>query len=55
MIDCLALREKELKLDTEGRIWPCCFYSAAANIKGCTGDKYIDDLPKDWNNIKTKV
>ena len=38
MIDCLALREKELKLDTEGRIWPCCFYSAAANRKGCTGD-----------------
>jgi len=51
MIDCLALREKELKLDTEGRIWPCCFYSAAANRKGCTGDDYIDNLPSDWNDI----
>ena len=51
MIDCLALREKEIKLDTEGRVWPCCFYSAAANRKGCTGDDYIDNLPSDWNDI----
>lgn len=41
-------------VDYDGTVWPCCHVLARQKVKKSNGtrSKYIDSLPKDWNNLK---
>lgn len=51
-VRCAAMQSAEIDCDVNFRIWPCCYYQNLFAEFGKTGDPYIDNLPKDWNDVR---
>ena len=52
VIKCGAVEGKEIDIDVNFRMWPCCLYQNIFAEFGETGDPFIDALPKDWNDVR---
>ena len=51
-IECGAVDGKEIDIDVNFKMWPCCLYQNFFAEFGKTGDPFIDALPKDWNDVR---
>jgi|TARA_B100000073_G_scaffold323935_1_gene306418 hypothetical protein len=49
---CEAMKGKEIDIDINFKMWPCCMYQNIFAEFGKTGDPYIDSLPADWNDTR---
>ena len=49
---CEAMIGKEIDIDINFKMWPCCIYQNIFAEFGKTGDPYIDNLPSDWNDVR---
>tara|TARA_B100001248_G_scaffold235477_1_gene198216 strand:- start:5757 stop:6086 length:330 start_codon:yes stop_codon:yes gene_type:complete len=54
-VDCSALENQEVDVDFNLKVWPCCIMQNQYAEYGKVGDDYIDNLPKDWNQLGTKT
>ncbi len=49
---CGAIEGREIDIDINFKMWPCCIYQNRFAQFGQTGDPYIDSLPADWNDVR---
>lgn len=50
-VSCAPYNNKEVDIDINFKLWPCCYYLNNYAEYGKTGDPYVDNLPEDWNDL----